>query len=156
MGRRIRATGRQRTVFVTRNVQPWCCWCQCIQCVKRSNGFSAVARPAKADNQRLAAFQDTARDLIRTVEEAPRDLTAARKYLGVYLLGARDATAKFADIYARNRDQDAKEKYTSLLDDLEASFASHRVELLKDDRIDLDVEIEVLQDRLQREGISAR
>lgn len=110
-------------------------------------------RGLEARVERLAA---AARDVFRTVEDDPRDLPRARKFMTVYLAGARDATAKFADIYARNRDQDAKEKYTSLLDDLEASFASHRVELLKDDRIDLDVEIEVLQDRLQREGISAR
>jgi len=110
-------------------------------------------RALEARVERLAA---AARDVFRTVEDDPRDLPRARKFMTVYLSGARDATAKFADIYSRNRDQDAKVKYTSLLDDLEASFTSHRVELLKDDRIDLDVEIEVLQDRLQREGISAR
>ena len=52
---------------------------------------------------RLAQFQTTARTLIRTVEEDPRDLTGARKYLSVYLLGARDATIKFSDIYASTR-----------------------------------------------------
>ena len=37
---------------------------------------------------RLEQFQTTVRDLIRTVEEDPRDLTAARKYLSVYLIGS--------------------------------------------------------------------
>ena len=50
---------------------------------------------------RVERFQAQVKDLIRTVEEDPRDLAAARRYLGVYLMGARDATAKFADIYAR-------------------------------------------------------
>ena len=54
-------------------------------------------------------LQTTAREMFRTVEEDPRDLTAARKYLGVYLLGARDATIKFADIYARTRDPQARD-----------------------------------------------
>jgi len=57
---------------------------------------------------RLEDFVQTARDLIRTVEEDPRDLTATRKFLGVYLVGARDATAKFADIYSRSRDAQAR------------------------------------------------
>ncbi|MEL7092861.1 MAG: 5-bromo-4-chloroindolyl phosphate hydrolysis family protein [Pseudomonadota bacterium] len=102
---------------------------------------------------RLERFQGAARTLIRTVEEDPRDLTAARKYLGVYLLGARDATAKFADIYARNRDPQARTDYETLLNDLETGFAQKTETLLDGDRSDLNVEIDVLRERLQREGV---
>ncbi|SMX32501.1 5-bromo-4-chloroindolyl phosphate hydrolysis family protein [Actibacterium lipolyticum] len=102
---------------------------------------------------RVDAFQTTAREMFRTVEEDPRDLTAARKYLGVYLLGARDATAKFADIYSRTRDAKARADYEELLSDLEQNFAARTEKLLLDDRSDLDVEIEVLRERLQREGV---
>lgn len=49
---------------------------------------------------RVAQFAETARSLFRSVESDPGDLTAARKFLSVYLQGARDATAKFADLYA--------------------------------------------------------
>ncbi len=102
---------------------------------------------------RVERFQTTARDMFRTVEEDPRDLTAARKYLGVYLLGARDATVKFADIYSRNRDSAARQDYEALLSDLEHNFSSKTRDLLLDDRADLNVEIEVLRERLQREGV---
>ncbi|MEM6341211.1 MAG: 5-bromo-4-chloroindolyl phosphate hydrolysis family protein [Pseudomonadota bacterium] len=102
---------------------------------------------------RLERFKTTARDLIRTVEEDPRDLTAARKYLGVYLMGARDATAKFADVYSRTRDAKAREDYASLLDDLDQNFAARTQKLLVADRSDLAIEIDVLRDRLQREGV---
>ncbi|GGH29632.1 5-bromo-4-chloroindolyl phosphate hydrolysis protein [Cribrihabitans marinus] len=102
---------------------------------------------------RVERFQLTARDLFRTVEEDPRDLTGARKYLTVYLQGARDATIKFADVYARTRDARALEDYTALLDDLEQNFAARTRKMLLDDRSDLTVEIEVLRDRLQREGV---
>lgn len=102
---------------------------------------------------RLDDFQDTARQLIRTVEEDPRDLTAARKYLGVYLMGARDATAKFADIYARTQDPQARADYLALLDDLDQNFAARNRKSLLDDRTDLTVEIDVLRDRLSREGV---
>ena len=111
----------------------------------------------RAEDRQMAAkleqFQTTARDLIRTVEEDPRDLTAARKYLGVYLLGARDATVKFADIYGRSRDPQAKADYAQLLDDLSENFAARTQKLLVDDRSDLNIEIDVLRDRLQREGV---
>lgn len=102
---------------------------------------------------RVERFQTAARDLFRTVEEDPRDLTAARRYLGVYLMGARDATTKFADIWARTKDQKARADYETLLTDLESNFAARTRTLLLDDKSDLDVEIEVLRDRLAREGL---
>lgn len=102
---------------------------------------------------RLEEFSDTARELIRTVEEDPRDLTAARKYLGVYLKGARDATAKFANIYSRTQDAQARTDYLALLDDLEKNFAARNRKSLLEDRGDLNVEIDVLRERLSREGV---
>ncbi len=110
----------------------------------------------RALERRVDQFQATARRMFRTVEQDPRDLTAARRYLGVYLLGARDATAKFADLYARTRDPKAREDYEALLDDLEKEFAARTEKLLLDDRTDLDIEIEVLRERLEREGVHAR
>ena len=103
--------------------------------------------------RRVEDFKTTARDLIRTVEEDPRDLTSARKYLGVYLMGARDASVKFADIYTRAQDEQARADYAALLDDLGSNFAQKTQKLLVDDRSDLTVEIEVLRDRLSREGV---
>jgi hypothetical protein len=102
---------------------------------------------------RVERFQATAKDLFRTVEDDPRDLTSARKYLSVYLIGARDATIKFADVYARTQDAKARIDYESLLDDLEQNFSERTRKMLLDDRSDLTVEIDVLRDRLQREGV---
>ncbi|MEX0280061.1 MAG: 5-bromo-4-chloroindolyl phosphate hydrolysis family protein [Arenibacterium sp.] len=104
---------------------------------------------------RVERFQATARDLFRTVEEDPRDLTAARKYLTVYLLGARDASIKFADIYARQPSDEVRADYLALLDDLEQNFAARTRKMLLDDHSDLTVEIDVLRERLQREGVKA-
>ncbi|MEN8892450.1 5-bromo-4-chloroindolyl phosphate hydrolysis family protein [Planktotalea arctica] len=103
--------------------------------------------------KRVEQFQRTARELFRTVEEDPRDLTAARKYMGVYLRGAKDASVKFADIYARTGDVKARADYAALLDDLEQNFSARTRKMLLDDRSDLNVEIEVLRERLQREGV---
>jgi len=102
---------------------------------------------------RVDAFQATARKMARTVEEDPRDLTRARKYLGVYLEGARDATVKFVDLYSRKPDPDARTHYIDLLTDLQDNFAARTDKMLVDDRTDMDIEIKVLRDRLQREGL---
>ncbi len=103
--------------------------------------------------RRVDEFVDTARGMFRVVEEDPRDLTSARRFLGVYLLGARDATVQFADLYARSQNEEARSDYEALLDDLESSFAQKTEKLLLDDKSMLDVEIEVLRDRLEREGV---
>ncbi len=98
---------------------------------------------------RVDRFATAARSLFRTVEGDPGDLTAARKYLSVYLMGARDATIKFADHYAQTRDAAARADYEALLTDLETTFASRTTALLSNNRTDLDVEISVLRDRLK-------
>jgi hypothetical protein len=113
---------------------------------------AAIARANDREAEaRVATFQTTARTLIRTIEEDPRDLTAGRKYLSVYLMGARDATVKYADL--QTRDPQDRADYLALLDDLDQNFAARTQKSLLDDRSDLTVEIEVLRDRLAREGL---
>jgi hypothetical protein len=103
----------------------------------------------RALERRIDQFATVARSLFRTIEADPGDLTAARKYMSVYLLGARDATAKFADHYAQNRDADVRSDYEALLADLETTFAEKTKTFLTNSRSDLDVEIAVLRDRLK-------
>jgi 5-bromo-4-chloroindolyl phosphate hydrolysis protein len=106
--------------------------------------------------RKVSDFQTSARAMFRQVEDDPRDLTAARKYLSIYLEGASDATVKFADLYSRSRDSQARSDFIALLDDLSTNFNARRKDLLRDDRTALDVEIEVLRERLEREGVQAR
>jgi hypothetical protein len=101
---------------------------------------------------RVERFAAAARQLFRTIEGDPGDLTAARKYMSVYLMGARDATVKFADHYARTRDAAVRSEYEALLTDLETNFAQRTRALLADSHTDLDVEIQVLRERLKLEA----
>lgn len=129
--------------------------------VEEAEAYLAEMRAAIADlrdrrlTDRVDRFIATARTMFRRVEDDPRDLTGARRFLGVYLLGARDATVKFADLYARRADRQARADYVALLDDLEDGFATRTDKMLLSDRSDLDIEIEVLRDRLQREEATA-
>jgi hypothetical protein len=120
--------------------------------------LAAMTRAVRATGdralvERVAAFQATARAMFRTVENDPRDLTAARKYLGVYILGARDAAVKFAGLSATRRDAGARAAFVALLTDLESNFAARTQSLLANDREDLDIEIAVLRERLGRDGL---
>ena len=101
----------------------------------------------------VAAFAATARDLFRRVEEDPGELAAARRYLGVYLMGARDATVRFADLYAQTRDRNARAAWEALMADLQTNFAARSRSLIEGGRTDMEIEIGVLRDRLAREGV---
>lgn len=102
---------------------------------------------------RIAEFAGTVRDLFDRVRDNPGDLSATRRYLGIYLMGARDATDKFAGLYARGPDPQARAAYEAFLDDLERNFRAQTGKLLAEDRSELDIEISVLRDRLAREGV---
>ena len=101
----------------------------------------------------LDSFIATARQIFRSVENDPRDLAAARKYLGVYLMGASDATAQFVSLYSQNRDLKARSDHEALITDLETNFRAQTQALLANDKINLDIQIEVPRDRLKQEGI---
>lgn len=102
---------------------------------------------------RVHLFSATARELFRRIEDDPNDLPGARRYLGIYLMGARDATVKFADVYIQTRDPGARQDYEALLADLETNFAARTRQLMEGSRTNLDIEMQVLRDRLEREGV---
>lgn len=104
---------------------------------------------------RVERFGDTARGLFREVEEDPRDLSGVRRYLGVYLMGARDATARFLNLWQKEHDRQARADYVALLDDLDQRFAARTHRLIEGARTDLDIEIAVLRERLEREGVKS-
>lgn len=129
--------------------------------IDEGEAYLAQMRDAilRTGNDRLIArvdmFAATARDLFRRLEETPGDLAGARRYLGVYLMGARDATARFADHFAATRDESARQDYEALLGDLEQNFAGQTSLMIEDGRSDMTIEIEVLRERLAREGLRA-
>lgn len=102
---------------------------------------------------RLADFQAHVRTLLSAVQDDPAQLSAVRRYMGVYLRGARDATVKFADLYARTRDETARQEYIDLLDDLQENFMLRTETLIDSNRQALDIEMDVLRERLEREGL---
>ena len=97
---------------------------------------------------RVETMLAAVRDMLRQIEADPRDLTRARRYLSVYLVGAHEATRKYAENHEDLGDSALRDDYLLLIGDLEQSFAEGHDKLLQDDRTDLEIEIEVLRERL--------
>ena len=102
---------------------------------------------------RLGRICDIARRVVANIEEDPGDLRKARKFLNLYLNSAGQVTEKYAKTHEKTDDAELEHKFRTLLVNMENAFEDQYEKLLRDDKFDLDVEIEVLSDQLKREGI---
>ena len=101
-------------------------------------------------DQHLKRIISKARGILTLIEEDPKDLTRARKFLKVYL----DGTARVTESYAKTHGRDATTEildtnFQEVLDSIETTFDEQHKKLLKNDQFDLDVKIEVLKTQLK-------
>lgn len=101
-------------------------------------------------DQHLKRIINKARDILALIEEDPKDLDRARKFLKVYL----DGTARVAKSYAKTHGRDATTEvldtsFQEVLDSIESTFDEQHKKLLRNDQFDLDVKIEVLKTQLK-------
>ncbi len=95
----------------------------------------------------------SAEEMFRALEEDPQDYRNSRRYLGVYLQGARDATSQYIALPKVEHTAEAEAKYLALVRELDAGFQKQREAILDDNRNALNVEIDVLRERLASEGV---
>lgn len=101
-------------------------------------------------DQHLKRIIEKARGILALIEDDPKDLGSARKFLKVYL----DGTARVAESYAKTHGRSATTKvldtnFQEVLDSIESTFDEQHKKLLKNDQFDLDVKIEVLKTQLK-------
>ncbi|MDF1586472.1 5-bromo-4-chloroindolyl phosphate hydrolysis family protein [Marinimicrococcus flavescens] len=108
------------------------------------------SRPLAA---KIAAIGARARAVIAQIERDPRDLARARRFLVTYLDGTRDVVARYAEQQHDLAGTGLDESFVRLLDTIEQVFAEQEDVLKRDDRLDLEVKIEVLEKQLRLEGI---
>ncbi|MDG4582786.1 MAG: 5-bromo-4-chloroindolyl phosphate hydrolysis family protein [Candidatus Competibacter sp.] len=104
-------------------------------------------------NDRLRRIAKLARDILKLLEEDPRDLRRARKFLNVYLDGAQKVTEGYAKTHTRVAAPDLDDNFRRVLVTIEEVFREQQQKLLETDITDLDVQIEVLTTQLKREGV---
>ncbi len=104
-------------------------------------------------NSRLRRIVAQARQILTMLEEDPRDLRRARKFLNVYLDGAKQVTEGYAKTHARVAAPELEDNFRRVLATIEDVFQEQQQKLLETDVTDLDVQIEVLTTQLKREGV---
>ncbi len=104
-------------------------------------------------NARLRRIAQLARDILKLLEEDPRDLRRARKFLNVYLDGAQKVTEGYAKTHSRVTTPELDDNFRRVLITIEEVFQEQQQKLLEADLTDLDIQIEVLTTQLKREGV---
>jgi 5-bromo-4-chloroindolyl phosphate hydrolysis protein len=103
---------------------------------------------------RLGRITAQAREILKGIEEDPKDLRRARKFLVVYLEGAQRVSEGYARTHSKLDSGELEDNFRRVLDSIEQVFAQQQERLAEDDALDLDVQIEVLQKQLQQEGVT--
>ncbi|MBL8665436.1 MAG: 5-bromo-4-chloroindolyl phosphate hydrolysis family protein [Candidatus Odyssella sp.] len=104
--------------------------------------------------QKIRDVVAAAGKVLHLIEEDPRDLRRARKFLNVYLDSAKTVTENYAATAAKAPSPEMEAKFRAVLDDLKTTCEEQYKKLLENDTLDLDAQIEVLKTRLTREGLS--
>ena len=102
---------------------------------------------------RLSRIVASARKVLSVIEDDPRDLRRARKFLNTYLEGARKVTEGYANTHKKTQSNELEANFRNVLMTIEEVFEEQHRRLLQNDVLDLDVQIEVLATQLKREGI---
>jgi hypothetical protein len=102
---------------------------------------------------RLDRISGQARTILGQLEQDPKDLSRARRFLVTYLDGTRDVVTKYAQQQADLADSPLAENFRRVLTTVEQVFTEQEELLRKDDKLDLEVQIEVLETQLRREGV---
>jgi 5-bromo-4-chloroindolyl phosphate hydrolysis protein len=104
--------------------------------------------------QRLDGVRGWVEKILTRIEEDPRDLRRARKFLVVYLDGAGEVAEKYVAYQAKGEAATFAPRLQALLEEMERVAAEQHEKLLHNDTLDLDVQIEVLSERLKKEGVA--
>ncbi len=104
--------------------------------------------------ERLGRIVDGSQRILQAIEEDPRDLRRARKFLHVYLDGIGKVSEQYVQTHPKTQAAELEHNYRDLLVDMENVCNEQHERLMQNDVLDLDVQIEVLSTRLKREGVT--
>ncbi len=106
-------------------------------------------------NKRLKSIIKEAKKVLEMIEENPNDLYRARKFLVVYLDGAKRVVEGYVKNKKDNEEnpKELEEKFRKLLETIENTFKEQQQKLKENSLEDLDIQIEVLRKQMKYEGV---
>lgn len=103
---------------------------------------------------RLRRIVREARAILDTIEEDPTDARRARKFLKVYLDGAKQVTEGYVKAHRNDANPVLEDNFRRVLTTIETVVATQQEKLRENNVSELDVNIEVLQMQIEKEGVA--
>ena len=116
----------------------------------RSHAATLANRELKL---RIDRILDRAHAVLDELERDPKDLPRARRFLNVYLDGTRNVVRDYARRQQDFADTDLGQNFATVLGTIETVFSQQLDHLKKDEALDLEVAIQVLETQLSKEGV---
>ncbi len=103
--------------------------------------------------RRLKKIISETHKILDIIEDDPKDLRRARKFLKVYLEGMRRVTTGYSEMRNDNPQPELEKNFNNVLATIETIVTEQQTKLLENDVLELDVQIEVLELQLKKEGV---
>ena len=104
-------------------------------------------------SQRLERITVLAHEILEEIARDPKDFRRARKFLNTYLDGAQRVIAGYAKAHVNGHSDKLEDNFRRVLITIEEVFEQQHQRLLQNDLNDLDIQMEVLETQLRREGL---
>lgn len=98
---------------------------------------------------KLSTAVNKAENILQTIQEDPKDIRVARKFLIVYIDGIARVTDAYTSLDETDIDTQTKERLHRLMDDVEVRFEKELTRLKNNNAFDLDVHIDVLKEQIK-------
>lgn len=104
--------------------------------------------------KRLVKITNLARDVLTKLYEKPNKIHKARRFLNTYLNGAESIVERYSDSHVDRENPKLEENFREVLINIEQVFSDQYEKLISNDVFDLDVDIEVLNTLLKKQGVN--
>jgi 5-bromo-4-chloroindolyl phosphate hydrolysis protein len=99
--------------------------------------------------QKLDTAVKKAENILAVIQQDPKDIRVARKFLLVYIDGVAKVIDAYSDLDEADISQERKESIYELMDDLDIKFDKELERLKNNNLFDLDVHIDVLKEQIK-------
>jgi 5-bromo-4-chloroindolyl phosphate hydrolysis protein len=100
-------------------------------------------------HEKLNVALQKAEHILQTIQEDPKDIRVARKFLIVYIDGIAKVTDAYTSMDEKDIDAPTKQKLHALMDEVEEKFDKELLRLKNNNQFDLDVHIDTLKEQIK-------
>jgi len=100
-------------------------------------------------HQKLSGAMKQAEAILQTIQEDPKDVRVARKFLIVYIDGIAKVTDSYTQLEEEKIDDATKTRLHTLMDEVQTRFEKELERLKSNNQFDLDVRIDTLKAQIK-------